>query len=185
VRLGSMASLASAIVTLLTSSIVPILVASAHRPQVQRPDAQETGYLDSLFRLWSFSQACTATLLLSTLVAKTTSQGIAIIALSGAPWALGQWVPYTIISSQATVGRSSTSKHLQEGAAKKPEIGATFGLYNAVVSLPQIVAGLLCVLVYGIATSAGSSIPTSWVLAASGLAALWSSKLALDGVKNV
>lgn len=127
------------------------------------------------FQLWAFSQAFTAVLLFSTIFATTPLQGIAIIATSGITWAIGQWIPFAIISAQVDRNQVTGIGH---SGVRINRTGATLGLYNTAISGPQILSSVLCVVVYVIADAVGNSVPTAWVLAFSGCTAFGSGVIA-------
>lgn len=176
-RLGSLASLTSSVLSLLSSAIIPALVVLLRRSESGPHHPDDASDIATKFYLLAFSQAFTAVLMFSAVLATSTLQGIAIVATSGITWAIGQWVPFAIMSAQ--VDRKQVTKIELDGYCTD-RTGATLGLYNTAISGPQILSSVLCMIVYAIAGAAGSSVPTAWVLASSGCTALGSSMVAYD-----
>jgi hypothetical protein len=174
--MGSVAGLSSSVLSLLTSTILPA-AAILKRGEPSPHFLHRPGGIAAGFHLWAFSQAFTAILLFSTVLATTPLQGNAIIATSGITWPIGQWIPFAIMSAE--VDRKQVINIGLDGVCID-KTGATLRLYNTAISGPQILSSMLCVIVYAVTDAAGSRGLTAWVLAFNGCTAVGSSLIAYE-----
>lgn len=136
-------------------------------------DSAHNSRLPGLIWLWVATQPILGALLILTLAAAYQWQGILLIAVAGLPWAVTQWVPWAVIGYEtARLGLTDTDGEHDSQA------GAILGVHNMAISLPQVLSGAVCSVTYKIAEAAGSTVPTAWVLATSGLAAFVAAYLA-------
>lgn len=171
---GSIASLCFAAVGFFFVLVLPVvlpyisrLVRTRSRQQQNSSDSKNE---QDLIWLWLLTQPVLGLLLVLTLAVSYQWQGTILIALAGLPWAVTQWVPWAVIGFE-------TSKFgLADG--EDNQSGAILGVHNMAISLPQVLSGAVSSVTYKIAESAGSEVPTAWVLASSGIAAFVASWLA-------
>lgn len=183
---GSIASLCYAITGFFFSITLPIVMPYISRRFIRNNDTRDESVdnsasdLDSerrgLVWLWLCTQPILGLILILALAAVYQWQGIVLIALSGLPWAVTQWVPWAIVGYETSRLGLSGSEDGEEAADSQS--GAILGVHNMAISLPQVLSGVVSTVTYKIAESAGSEVPTAWVLAISGVAALVASYLA-------
>lgn len=98
-----------------------------------------------------------------------------------------QWVPFAIVgyeTSRLGLVPSAEREDGEDGQRGRDDeeedsrSGATLGVHNLAISLPQVLSGLVSSGTYKIAEVAKSEVPTAWVLASSGVAAFVASWLA-------
>lgn len=166
---GSLASLSFAVVGFMFVTGLPILlpIVSTRFKRAQESDEQDESALRDLIWLWVSTQPLLGILLVVTLATVYQWQGIVVIALAGIPWAVTQWVPFAIVGYEVSSLGLTGADGSDEAAGS--QAGAILGLHNLAISLPQVISGLISSVTYKIAETAGSEVPTSWVLASSGL----------------
>lgn len=172
---GSLASLNFAIVGFIMITALPVLLLRISG-WLKKNNERPTSDLRDLVWLWVTTQPILGILLVATLAAVYQWQGIVLIALAGIPWAVTQWVPFAIVGYEiSSLGLTGVR---DEDNSDKSDSGAIMGVHNMAISLPQVLSGLVSSLTYKIAETAGSEVPTAWVLASSGIAAFVASFLA-------
>ncbi|KAK4955261.1 hypothetical protein LTR10_007456 [Elasticomyces elasticus] len=175
VQVGTSASLDFTLMALpVTMAVLLVLLfrerlrdraATAHAPAV--PSRM-------LARIWAISQALCGVFLLATLLPSSKVQGTILIALLGAPWAITQWVPFAILGNEIAFLQQQAVEQCQD----ELQSGVLLGVHNMAISAPQVIAGVTSSLIYTIAESADSRVPTAWILSIGSLAAFGASRLA-------
>lgn len=101
---------------------------------------------------------------------------VALVGLMGVSWASTQWIPLAVISAELA------SNKMRQGSPdadrQVDNVGAVMGIYNAAISLPQIIAALVCGLLFSILEAFDASGQMRFVLGVSGLPAFWGAYLA-------
>jgi solute carrier family 45 protein 1/2/4 len=167
-RTGVFASLCFALVALSAAIVIPMILAWVEKTHLGEGMEKQTSNYAVLARLWMGSQALCGILMLASVVVTSQPQGVLLIALLGVPWAVTQWVPLAIIGCEVADARHEEMR-----------VGTVLGIHNVAISAPQILAGLMATIVYVAADAAGSRVPTAWVLAFGGCAAVYASRLAV------
>lgn len=111
----------------------------------------------TLRRAWFMSQIVFALSMFSTFFIKTPLQGTIMVAVVGLSWSLTLWAPFALISAEISKReqdrRDRQRKRLINGdtdyfgAADDEEedrAGIILGLHNVAVSAPQVIATLVC-----------------------------------------
>ncbi|KAK4610084.1 General alpha-glucoside permease [Fulvia fulva] len=181
---SSLAPLSFATISFITITLLPTLLPHASR-YLNKP---HTSTSDSdLIWLWTCTQPILGLLLALTLAVSYQYQGIILVAFAGIPWAVTQWVPFAIVgyeTSRLGLVPSAEREDGEDGQRGRDDeeedsrSGATLGVHNLAISLPQVLSGLVSSGTYKIAEVAKSEVPTAWVLASSGVAAFVASWLA-------
>ncbi|PPJ52332.1 hypothetical protein CBER1_10222 [Cercospora berteroae] len=175
---GSVASLCFAAVGFFFVLVLPVVLPYISRyfhgnSQTDHHDAESKPR--DLVWLWLVTQPILGLLLVLTLAAAYQWQGTVLIAVAGLPWAVTQWVPWAVIGYETSrLGLTGSRGGDESGDSQS---GAILGVHNMAISLPQVLAGAIASAMYKIAESAGSQVPTAWVLASGGLAAFVASFL--------
>lgn len=174
---GSVASLCFAAVgfffVLVLPVVLPYISRYLHGNHQAVHDAESNPR--DLIWLWLLTQPVLGLLLVLTLAAAYQWQGTVLIAIAGLPWAVTQWVPWAVIGYETSrLGLTGSRGGDESGDSQS---GAILGVHNMAISLPQVLAGAIASAMYKIAESAGSQVPTAWVLASGGLAAFVASFL--------
>ncbi|PIA92034.1 General alpha-glucoside permease [Cercospora beticola] len=175
---GSVASLCFAAVGFFFVLVLPVVLPYISRyfhgnRQTDHHDAESKPR--DLVWLWLLTQPVLGLLLVLTLAAAYQWQGTVLIAVAGLPWAVTQWVPWAVIGYETSrLGLTGSRGGDESGDSQS---GAILGVHNMAISLPQVLAGAIASAMYKIAESAGSQVPTAWVLASGGLAAFVASFL--------
>ncbi|KAF2207212.1 hypothetical protein CERZMDRAFT_20110, partial [Cercospora zeae-maydis SCOH1-5] len=177
---GSVASLCFATVGFFFVLVLPVAVPHVsryfrgnHRTTRDSRQAIHDAERDLIW-LWLITQPVLGIVLVLTLAAAYQWQGTVLIAMAGLPWAVTQWVPWAVIGYETSRLGLTGSRGDESGDSQS---GAILGVHNMAISLPQVFAGAVASLMYKVAESAGSQVPTAWVLAAGGLAAFVASFL--------
>lgn len=119
--------------------------------------------------------------MLSTLLISSIPGTYVLVGMVGISWAVTIWAPFAIISIELSA---------EEEASQR--IGTVIGLHNVAIAVPQILAALLCGLVFWLfdvfgSTQSGQGL--GWVVRMGGLsaivAAVLTTKLKVDGGRKV
>lgn len=180
IRIGSFASLLFAIVALVTNLIVPFLVKSPPknyeiagespiRLSISRTILNRQRF--SIRQAWIFAHIISATAMFSTFLVTSQTGAIVLVACVGLSWALTLWAPFAIIGAEIAVRRRTLGAEDWEQSSADGA-GAIMGLHNTAISAPQILAALVCSVIFSIVQATGSQGGTAWVLRAGGCATL-------------
>lgn len=180
IRIGSFASLLFAIVALVTNLIVPYLVKSPPknyntvggsplRLSILRTILNRQRF--SIRQAWIFAHFISATAMFSTFLVTSQTGAIFLVACVGLSWALTLWAPFAIIGAEIAVRRRTLGGEDWERSSADGA-GAIIGLHNTAISAPQILAALVCSVIFSIVQATGSPGGTAWVLRAGGCATL-------------
>lgn len=180
IRIGSFASLLFAIVALFANLTVPFLLKSP--PKTYETIGGSTLPLSisriilnrrrfSIRQAWIFAHIISATAMFTTFFVTSQTGAIILVACVGLSWALTLWAPFAIIGAEIaarrrTLGEEGWERSSADGA------GAIMGLHNTAISAPQILAALMCSVIFSIVQATGSQGGTAWVLRAGGCATL-------------
>jgi len=144
----------------------------------------------TLRRAWMFSHLIFAALMWSTFFVRNTLGGTIIVALVGIPWALTQWAPFALISSEIAkreaIRRGILRPVTADGeliaagedtasAEGADQAGVVLGIHNVSISAPQVIANIVSSLIFRwLQKPRGSVGDTSvaWVLRLGGVCAI-------------
>ena len=190
-RYGSFALLLSAVVTLGTTVLGPLMIAWARRPSSYFP-------LLTLRNLWFVAQVVFAASMLSTLIPVSflhTSIGTTVlVSFIGMPWALTTWAPFSLIGEEINI-LNANDEVLDENDDENDDekvdgmdvvkgSGTVMSLYISAMSVPQIVATLSSSLIFWLTDNSHASLTgLGLVLKLSGMAgavAAWRIPAVLD-----
>jgi solute carrier family 45 protein 1/2/4 len=173
-RSGAMATLLFAIIGLLANILLPriLLPLSSQTHSEKSPDASRRYYFQkfSMMDAWTASHIFTAVALFSTILISSQISGTIVIASLGVPWALTLWIPYAFIGAELASIKESTSMEIDELQVKSA--GAILSIHNMAISAPQIMAALICAMIFWVAETAGSSDGVGWTMRIGGVASL-------------
>lgn len=180
IRIGSFASLLFAIVALITNLIVPFLVKSPPknyetvggsplRLSISRTILNRRQF--SIRQAWIFAHLISATAMFSTFLVTSQTGAIVLVACVGLSWALTLWAPFAIIGAEIAIRRRTLGEEDWERSSADGA-GAIMGLHNTAISAPQILAALVCSVIFSIVQATESPGGTAWVLRAGGCATL-------------
>lgn len=175
-RYGSFALLLSAVVTLATTVLGPLMIAWARRPSSYLP-------LLTLRNLWFVAQVVFAASMLSTFLPVTflhTSVGTTVlVSLIGMPWALTTWAPYSLIGEEINILNANDDVLSDYDDGEKVDgvdvvkgSGTVMSLYITAINVPQLAATLSSSLIFWLTDNSDASLTgLESVLKLSGVAA--------------
>lgn len=171
-RVGNLATLLSAIVTLVFHITLPVLL----KPSRSSSRMILCGL--PLPHLWMLSHILFATCMSITFFIHTYISGVILLAVVGASWALTTWIPFALISveiaeakSQSRLQKRSMSK--EDGRdGNEDQAAAIMGIHNMAIAAPQIIAALACSCLLHLFQVFNVEDGLGWVLRAAGTAAL-------------
>ena len=173
IRYGTFASFLFAIVTFVYNVVLPKVL--GHLPRRQMLAEGDKSHV-SVVQAWKYSHVYFALLMFSTSLVQSEAAATAVVTFAGLSWALTLFAPFAIISTELAAQHDLERHELSNlddlGLAGKSHIGGVFGLHNMAISLPQILAALLCSAIYTAARSFDWVDGTGWVLRAGGVSAL-------------
>ena len=113
----------------------------------------------TLRRTWLLAQLLFSTCMFSTFLISTSAAASVMVATVGISWSLTLWAPFALISGEIAerdeARRRRQRQKLMSGTEDDPEAyeeedkaGIILGLHNVAVSAPQVVATMICSLVF-------------------------------------
>jgi solute carrier family 45 protein 1/2/4 len=166
VRLGSLASLIFSLFALTTNMLIPAFIrdTSSHEASSTSHPLRRI----SMSRAWSLSHALFAITLLTTLLPQTQTTATVIAAFIGISWAFTLWVPFALIGREIAAQQERNAKVLEGQLEMEPmrqdQAGAIMGLHNCAISAPQILAALVCGVIFWVCPKLGVQDSIGWVL---------------------
>lgn len=151
---ASLAAISFALVSLLSAVILALFPFKSRALTTDRSSSSSTGTL--LINSWLIGHALFVCAMLSTIFISTITQGTVAVAIIGLSWTLSSWVPFALVGDE--IARSS-------GHA-----GTINSLHNAAISAPQILAAIMCALLFQLSKWIGRSDNTVWTLWLAGFA---------------
>ena len=115
-----------------------------------------------LTRLWLSGHIMFVFILLLSLFVKTPVQGISLLALAGIPWAMTQWIPHVALNEQVFSMSVTGEWEPNSESEAKIQTGTIMSLHNAAISLPQILAAVVCSGIFWVWKGLGWSDATAW-----------------------
>ncbi|CAI6335255.1 unnamed protein product [Periconia digitata] len=173
VRLGTFASLLSAILALATTIVAPYVASSTN---------SKTEWWRETHILWFVSHLLYALCTFCTIFVSTVSAAIILVTVTGISWGITQWAPFALIGEDIATHHIEKDSRMEKGGQRwmSSQSGAMMGVHNAAISLPQILAALGSSVVFWIfeESKPDQDVSLAWVLRASGVAALVAAYLA-------
>lgn len=151
----------------------------------------------TLRRAWMLSQIVYSLCMFSTFFISSTTAAIVMVGFIGIPWSLTLWAPFALISAEiskrAEERRKSHRRKLLNGSAvsyvhgqndtdedDECAAGIILGLHNVAVSSPQVIATLICSVVFKMLQKPRNEpddVSVAWTLRLGGIATLASAFL--------
>jgi solute carrier family 45 protein 1/2/4 len=151
----------------------------------------------TLRRSWFLSHIIFATLMALTFVVKSTLAATILVGMIGIPWALTNWAPFALISSEISKRdamrrglirpKDDEAARVAAGADEAAEAGAdqagvVLGIHNVAIAAPQVIATLVSSVIFRLlqkprGTPGDNSV--AWVLRFGGCCALVAAWLTL------
>lgn len=187
-RTGSLGMLTFALISLLSSVVIPTFVKHKNYPKSNdRSSAMLSSFVDtvrkwtsSIRHIWMLSHILYATSMLATIFVSSVSGTIVLVSMAGISWAVTIWAPYAIISTAISADEDIQNDEGMDpcptfGDEPEQRLGTVIGLHNVAIAVPQILAALLCGFVFWVFD--GSEVGTQqdsvgWVLRIGGLSAV-------------
>ncbi|KAF2638885.1 hypothetical protein P280DRAFT_64600 [Massarina eburnea CBS 473.64] len=121
----------------------------------------------TLRRAWFISHIMFAVLMFLTFFVRTTFAGTILVALIGIPWALTNWAPFAILSSEISkrdaMRRGLLRPHPRDrdaqlvasseddaGEQGTDQAGVVLGIHNVAIAAPQVIATLVSAVIFKI-----------------------------------
>jgi len=166
IRLGTFASLLSAITAFVTTLVVPHFASTD----------SDVGWWRQTHKIWSISHLLYMLCIFSTVFISSTERTIVVITLTGVSWGVTQWAPFAIMGKEIAMDQAEKDFVIESSGRQlmANQNGAIMGIHNAVISIPQILAALGSSLIFLIfkRIASGEDDGIAWVLRCSGVAAL-------------
>lgn len=176
IRLGTFASLLSAVMALVTTIVVPYMASASSRGTHQTNGTSRGEWWRQTHIIWFLSHLLYAACMFSTFFVSTTTAAIVLVTLTGIAWGITQWAPFALIGEDIAMYDAERSPAVEKGGQKctSSRSGAMMGVHNTAISLPQILAAIGSSLVFWVFEDKGSGDDDSvaWVLRASAVVAL-------------
>ncbi|KAH8817196.1 hypothetical protein F5884DRAFT_748665 [Xylogone sp. PMI_703] len=152
---ASFATLIFAFVALITAIMLYVLVSSK---TTQLPfGIKIADHSTLLVTLWLFSHLLFVACMCVTIFTETIVEGTILISVIGISWTLTNMVPFAIIGKEV---------------AKSSQAGTLTSLHNAAISSPQILAAVMCALLFLVAKHTGTRNDITWTMWMAGIAAM-------------
>lgn len=180
-RVGTTASLLSAIVALGTTILLPHVAQTTPNESYFSEKvgaSRRFEWMRQTHVLWTMSHILYASCMITTLFVSTSTAGTLLFSLIGISWGVTQWAPFAIIGEEIAMYQAERESAPESGGKMwiSNQSGAIMGVHNAAISLPQILAALGCSFIFWVGkkncVGAGVGDSIGWVLRASGMAAL-------------
>jgi solute carrier family 45 protein 1/2/4 len=178
IRVGTFASLLSAITAFVTTLVVPQLALTASRDSFRENPIcmRQIAWWRQTHIIWTMSHLLYVLCIFATVFISSTEIAIAIITITGISWGVTQWAPFALLGNEIAIYQDEKAFAI-EGDDKQSttnQSGAIMGIHNAAISIPQIFAALGSSLIFLISRqiASGEEDGIAWVLRCSGLAAI-------------
>lgn len=192
VAVGSSANLLFAIIAFIASVTLPAVIGTSElfsTTALSRKHTEKS--LKQLSMLWALSSLLYSLCTFSTIFVASTSAGVVLVAITGLSWAVTQWVPFALISTEISSHqypqKVSSLLGAEEAAFEEiggMESGVMLGLHNAAMSLPQILSALMSSTIFWIARRANTEEDAvGWVLRCSAGASLVAAWMVYRGMR--
>ena len=187
IRVGTVASIAFALVALISNLVLPFLVQISTKDKFLLEKTSSRNFSTSfaipgltLQRTWTLAHILFAVCMFSTLFVGSSTSGTIIIGIVGISWAVTIWAPFALISEEVAARQLHRRHQAISGAteASTDQAGAIMGLHNVSIAAPQIVAALICSLLFRFLQAVGVEDTIGWAFRLGGISALIAARLA-------
>ena len=196
IRYGTFASLLFSIVAFATNLLLPVLLGVSGKHGLFAAKTSSTRRSSGIPQAWTCAHVFFALAMFATWTVTSQVAATLLVASVGLSWALTHWAPFAIIGNELGKDVTARNRSFSPSASahdfpddvessnlnnnrhhQEVQAGAVMGLHNVAVSAPQMVAALLCSVIFALAKVVGSKDGTGWVLRAGGCAALFAAYL--------
>ncbi|RFU28971.1 hypothetical protein B7463_g7361, partial [Scytalidium lignicola] len=182
-QVGSLAMFTFAVVGLIGNILLPFFVCAPSKILAAQ-ESTRLRTITKLFKLpcltlthaWMLSLLLLGTCMLAMAVTTHSCVGIMLGGLMGVSWAMTQWAPLSIISTDLFT-REVKDPELGQWT-REEETGTVMGIYNTAIAAPQVLAALGSAIIFGILNVIGITDQMRWVLGTAGLPAFVAAWLA-------
>jgi solute carrier family 45 protein 1/2/4 len=136
----------------------------------------------TLRRSWFISHIMFTALMVATFFVRGTTSATVLVGLIGIPWALTNWAPFALLSSE--ISKRDAIANGEDDAAEQgsDQAGVILGIHNVAIAAPQVIATLFSSIIFKFlqkprGTPNDNSV--AWVLRFGGLCALVAAWLTL------
>lgn len=173
-RIGSLALLLYACVSLISSILLPLIVIPAFSHDETLKDRYPFSWL-SLRRLWSISQIIYAVAMFSTFFVYSPSHAIILTAMCGLSSTVSLWAPFALVSGE--ISKDGVESDLRKKA------GIILGIHNSFISAPQLLMTIVSSLIFKLLApdpndDGARDTSIAWMLRLGGVCALCASYMA-------
>ena len=187
IRVGTVASIAFALVALISNLVLPVLVQISNKDKFVSEKISVKSFSTSfaipgltLGRTWTLAHILFATCMFGTFFISSSTSATVIVGIVGISWAVTIWAPFALISEEVAA-RQLNRRHqaiLETIEDSSDQAGAIMGLHNMAIAAPQIIAALICSILFRLLQAAGVEDTIGWALRLGGIAALFAARLA-------
>ncbi|KAI0164042.1 major facilitator superfamily domain-containing protein [Xylariaceae sp. FL1272] len=140
VRLGPLALFLQSLVYVIASLVLPSFVRDTGNSTMDIPSMPKFQPI----QIWRFSQAIYSICIASMVLTSSTWLILALAATTGVCWAVTMVIPYTMLTEEFLGAH--------EGGQRRPSHSGMFlGINNLSITVPQIIAGVLCTTIFSTA----------------------------------
>ena len=183
IRLGTFASLLSAVTALATTVIAPHAASMNSELSLSKRSMLKglgsrigSGRWRQTHIMWAMSLLLYAFCTFCTIFVSSTNAAILVIALTGVSWGVTQWAPFALLGEEIATHQAERDSASEKGGRQwmTSQSGAIMGIHNAAISIPQIVAALGSSFTFLLfeGNRSGEDDGIAWVLRTSGVPAL-------------
>ncbi|KAL9085896.1 MAG: hypothetical protein Q9165_007379 [Trypethelium subeluteriae] len=183
IRLGTFASLLSAVAAFATTVIVPQIARAKEGVSLDEKEMfkglkrrVKDGKWWQTHVIWAMSLCLYAVCTFCTIFIVSTNAAILVIALTGVSWGITQWAPFALLGEEIAMRQAEGNSTAEEGGRQwtTSQSGAIMGVHNAAISVPQILAAVGSSFIFWLFEDhrSGGNDGIAWVLRCSGVAAL-------------
>ncbi|QSL66868.1 hypothetical protein MERGE_001255 [Pneumocystis wakefieldiae] len=136
-RYGSFAFLLFSIISLLGTFFFPLFISEKKLfKYILRAKCFSILEKINIHFLWTFGHFIFSLCMLSTILVRTTTQAVVIIALCGLSWAITLWAPFSLIAIEL-----SSNNELHRS-------GTILGVHNTFVTIPQVLSIIMVGIIF-------------------------------------
>ena len=187
IRVGTYASIAFALVALISNIVLPVLVQISAKDKFLLEKTSIKRFSTSLAipgltlqRTWTLAHILFAICMFSTIFVGSSTSATVIVGIIGFSWAVTIWAPFALISEEVAARQLHGSNQDNTGVIgnNPDQAGAIMGLHNVSIAAPQIVAGLMCSILFRLFQAVGVEDTIGWTFRLGGISALIAAHLA-------
>ncbi|KAB8229706.1 major facilitator superfamily domain-containing protein [Aspergillus alliaceus] len=142
VEIGSLAGLLCALVSLVSSAIIPTFLDRTAQGGNEKGSGKQR--LPKIVMIWRFGHIFFAAGMFSTTIVTNWIQAATLVALIGIPWSISSIVPYTMIGAEIATRRDlETIAEAESSELPLGQAGSIMSIHNVAISAPQILAAVM------------------------------------------